>query len=129
MVSITTYVKDEIKVILFTEIRGKEYSRTWSIPKDKGDSTVLKELKAVRLGLEHMTMPVELEIYVGHPSVVTALNVWIKEWQQNGWKKSDGKEVKNKEILEKIAEDLNKHPYIVKLKEEKKHEIGRNETR
>ncbi len=119
MVSITTYVKDEIKVILFTEIRGKEYSRTWSIPKGKGDSTVLKELKAVRLGLEHMTMPVELEIYVGHPSVVTALNVWIKEWQQNGWKKSDGKELKNKEILEKIAEDLNKHSYIVKLKEEK----------
>ena len=109
MVSITTYVKEELKVILFTEIKGKEYSREWSMPKEKGDSAILKELKAVYLGLTHINRPVELEIYVGNPGVVTALNSGIKEWQQNRWMKSDKKPVKNKELLEQIAAELNKH--------------------
>lgn len=119
MVSITTYVKDEIRVILFTEIRGKEVNGEWSIKKDKNDSVMLRELKAVKLGLSHINRPVELEIYVGNQWVVTALNTWIKTWQQNNWKKSNGKEVENKEILEEISKELSKHTYIAKKKEEK----------
>ena len=46
MVSITTYVKDEIRVILFTEIRGKEVNGEWSIKKDKNDSvTIIKAME------------------------------------------------------------------------------------
>ena len=119
MVSITTYVKNEIKVILFTKIKEKEVNGEWSIKKEKGDSAIVKELKAVKLGLSHINRPVKLEIYVGNQWVVTALNNWIKEWQQNGWKKTNGKNVENKELLTEIAKELNKHQYIVKLKEEK----------
>ena len=119
MVSITTYVKDDIRAILFTEIKGREVNGEWAIKKEKGDSVILKELKAVRLGLSHIIRPVDLEIYVGNQWVVTALNSWINTWQQNGWKKTNGKEVENRELLEEIAAELKKHKYVVKNKEEK----------
>lgn len=116
MVSITTYVKNEIKAVLYTQIKGREVNGEWSIPKEKGDSVILKELKAVHLGLMHIKKPVELEIYVGHRWVVTALNVWIKQWQQNDWKKFNGKDIENKEILMEIMEKLATHKYVVRLK-------------
>ena len=116
MVSITTYAKETVKAVLYTEIKGREVNGEWSIPKEKGDSVILNELKAVRLGLMHIKKPVELEIYVGHKWVVTALNVWAKQWQQNGWKKSNGKDIENKEILMEIMEKLAIHQYVVRLK-------------
>lgn len=120
MVSLTTYIKGEAKVILFTEIRGKECSSEWFFTKEKGDSVIVHELKAIYLGLSHINRPVELEIYTGHRWVVTAINTWIKQWQQDDWVKSGGKPVKNKELWQKIAKELNKHKYIAKLKEEAK---------
>lgn len=119
MVSLTTYIKDEIKVVLFTEIRGEEKVKTHTLKKEHKDSVILKDLKAVYLGLSKIKYPVDLEIYVNHPWVVTALNVWVKQWQQNGWTKSGNKPIKNRELWEKIAAELNKHDYIAKLKEEK----------
>lgn len=116
MVSLTTYIKGEIKVILFTELRGKEHVGEWSEPKDKSDSVILKELKAVNLGLSHINRPVDLEIYVGHPWVVTALNSWAKQWQQNEWKKSNGKPIENKELWETIMDKLDQHKYVARLK-------------
>lgn len=116
MVSLTTYIQGEIKVVLFTEIKGKEHSAKWSMPKEKGDSVIIQELKAIHLGLTHINRPVELEIYTGHPWVVTALNEWMQQWQQDNWIKADKKPVKNKELWQKIAEELSKHDYKAYLR-------------
>lgn len=116
MVSLTTYTKDTIKVILFTEIKEKEYAGEWTMPKEKGASVILNELKAICLGLSHINKAVQLEIYTEHPWVVTALNVWMKQWQQNDWKKSNGKDVEHKELWREIAEKLEIHDYVAKKK-------------
>ena len=54
MVSITTYAKETVKAVLYTEIKGREVNGEWSIAKEKGDSVILNELKAIRLGLMHI---------------------------------------------------------------------------
>lgn len=116
MVSLTTYTKDVVKVVLFTEIRGKEHTAEWTMPKIKKESAILRELKVIHLGLSHINKPVKLEIYVDNQWIVTALNVWLKQWQQNGWKKSNGKDIGHKELWKEISKKLDPHDYVVKMK-------------
>lgn len=118
MVSLTTHIKSEIRVVLFTELRsGREHTAVHTLPVDKGDSVIVRELKAILLGLEHMNFPTEIEIYTGNKWVVTALNEWMKQWQQDNWAKANKKPIKNKELWKKIAEELSKHNYRAYLKD------------
>lgn len=86
MISLTTYIKNGIKVVLFTELKsGREHTAVHMLPAKKGDSVAIRELKAILLGLEHMNLPSKIEIYTGSKWVVTALNEWAPKWQQDDW--------------------------------------------
>ncbi|MDD3416375.1 MAG: hypothetical protein PHY47_20625 [Lachnospiraceae bacterium] len=117
MVSLTTYTKAEIKVVLWTQIKDREYSSIHTAKPQKGESINQKEMRAMLLGLEHIKKPVELEIYTDSPWMVRAVGEWMPKWKQDGWKKSDGKPVANAELWKKIANELEKHKYTIKAKE------------
>lgn len=118
MVSLTTHIKSEIRVVLFTELRsGREYTTVHTLPAEKGDSVIARELKAILMGLEHMNFPTEIEIYTGNKWVVTALNEWAPKWQQDNWIKANGKPVANKELWQQVMRELEKHTYKAMLKE------------
>ena len=88
MVSLTTHIKSEIRVVLFTELRsGREHTAVHTLPVDKGDSVIARELKAILMGLE------------------------------DNWIKANGKPVANKELWQQVMRELEKHTYKAMLKE------------
>ena len=46
-------------------------------------------------------------IYSDSKYVVNALNLWRYGWEKNGWKTSNGKDVKNKILFEEIIKNIN----------------------
>ena len=112
MVSLTTY-KD--KVILFTEIAGKTYESVHPVTTSGG--RVERELKTISEGLGYINRPVELEVYTDIDLIVTAFREgWIENWVKNGWKKPNGKTVKNAALWAEVLRKLNVHRFSVKKK-------------
>lgn len=66
------------------------------------------ELAAVLKALQHLRKPSELEIYTT-PFMATAINKWLPEWKETGWKTRAGKEVG--EGYKRLAEALSAHSY------------------
>jgi ribonuclease HI len=54
-----------------------------------------------------------LIVYTDSMLVVNSLNMWMKKWERNMWKKSDGTEVLNKDLLMRIKD----------LQRNRKHDI------
>lgn len=48
----------------------------------------------------------ELKIYCDSQYVINALTKWMPGWKRKGWKKADGKEVLNKDLLASLDEAL-----------------------
>lgn len=48
----------------------------------------------------------ELKIYCDSQYVINALTKWMPGWKRKGWKKADGKEVLNKDLLASLDEEL-----------------------
>lgn len=63
------------------------------------------EITAVVEGLKALKYPCEVEIHSDSAYVVNAFSEgWIYGWKKHGWKKSDGKDVLNRELWEKLDE-------------------------
>lgn len=45
-------------------------------------------------------------VYTDSKILLDSVTKWIKGWRKNGWKKSDGKPVLNRDLLEKIDEKM-----------------------
>ena len=68
------------------------------------------ELMAAIVGLEALTKPCEVELYSDSKYVVDAFNQnWIGSWQKKGWKKSDGKPVKNTDLWQELLQAMAPH--------------------
>ncbi|MBQ7884790.1 MAG: ribonuclease HI [Clostridia bacterium] len=68
------------------------------------------ELTAVIEGLLALKEPCEVDVYSDSAYVVNAfLQGWLDSWQQNNWRTSGKKEVKNIELWQKLIELCNKH--------------------
>lgn len=112
MVSLTIY-RD--KVILFTEIAGKEYESAH--PVTVSGSRIERELKVILEGLGYINRPVDLEVYTDVDLIVTAFRKgWVDNWIKNGWKKPNGKPVKNADLWAEVLRKLNVHRFLVKKK-------------
>lgn len=67
-------------------------------------------LKAIIAAGKRLNKPCCIRIFTGCNHILSAThNGWYIEWRKNGWKKSDGKEVKNAALWEELAEVLDKH--------------------
>lgn len=63
------------------------------------------ELMAVIEGLRCLKEPCEVEVYSDSSYVInTFVKGWINDWLNNGWRKSDNKEVKNRDLWEQLLE-------------------------
>lgn len=78
----------------------------------------IMELTAVIEGVKAINKPCNLSIYSDSAYVCNAFNQnWIENWQKNGFKNSQKKEVANKELWLELINILEKHNYkFVKVK-------------
>lgn len=56
------------------------------------------ELKAVIMALREITLDNEITIITDSSYVQKGISEWILKWKQNGWKSSNRKPVKNKDL-------------------------------
>ncbi|MGN6380403.1 MAG: ribonuclease HI [Gaiellales bacterium] len=68
------------------------------------------ELTSVIEGLKALTRPVDVVVHVDSAYVESAFTLgWLERWQQNGWRTSDKKPVKNRDLWEQLAEQVDRH--------------------
>lgn len=63
-----------------------------------GDSNNRMELTAVLSALRHLTVPCDVTIYSDSKYVVDALNGYLINWVNNGWRTSQNKPVSNQDL-------------------------------
>ncbi len=68
------------------------------------------ELLSVIVGLKALKEKCEVKVYSDSQYVVDAFNLkWIDNWQKNGWKNSNKKDVKNSDLWIELLSLLNQH--------------------
>lgn len=68
------------------------------------------ELLAVIKGLAALKVPCDVKLHTDSAYVSNAINNnWLQNWQLNGWKNSQKKEVLNRDLWEQLLDLLDKH--------------------
>lgn len=68
------------------------------------------ELLSVIKGLEALKEPCDVSVYSDSQYVVSAFSEgWLDAWNENGWKTSQKKEVKNIDLWQKLLELTKRH--------------------
>ena len=67
------------------------------------------ELMAVIRALQALKEPSTVRVYTDSQYVQKGIQQWIHGWKRNGWKTSDKKDVKNKELWLELDEARNRH--------------------
>jgi ribonuclease HI len=67
------------------------------------------ELTAVIRALEALKQPSRVKLYTDSQYVQKGIQEWIHSWKRNGWKTSDKKPVKNKELWVELDELRRSH--------------------
>jgi len=63
------------------------------------------ELLAVIKGLEQIKRECQVEVFSDSSYIVNAINQgWLRNWQTNGWRTSDKKDVKNRDLWEQLLQ-------------------------
>ncbi|PSQ79642.1 MAG: ribonuclease HI [Bacteroidetes bacterium QS_8_68_15] len=68
------------------------------------------ELTAALKALEALDAPAHVELHTDSRYLANAFNQgWLDSWQDNGWKTSSNKPVKNKDLWQKLLAAVEKH--------------------
>jgi len=67
------------------------------------------ELMAAIQGLEALTRQCRVALYTDSQYVQRGIEEWLPRWQARGWKTSDGKPVKNRDLWERLASAHARH--------------------
>ena len=67
------------------------------------------ELLAAIEGLAALTEPCIVELFTDSKYVMDGITQWIKNWKKNNWKTAAKKDVKNKELWQKLDHLISKH--------------------
>lgn len=77
---------------------------------DKSTTNNRMELTAVIEGLRRLKYPCKVDVYSDSAYTVNAFNeCWVKDWEKNGWKKSDNKPVLNADLWRELVALVNVH--------------------
>ena len=84
------------------------------------------EISAVVNGLKKLKQACRVTIYSDSAYVVNAINNdWLTNWQLNGWKTANKKEVLNRDLWEELLDLLSKHQAtFVKVKGHADNELN-----
>jgi len=111
------------KVIIYTDgaCRGNPGQGGWGalLQHEKGQKKIYggeenttnnrMELLAAIMALDSLKRSCQVELYTDSVYVKDGITKWLKNWQQNNWKTSNKKEVKNKDLWMKLIESSSPH--------------------
>lgn len=66
------------------------------------------EMMAAIEALKKVSPNSEIEIYSDSTYLINGITDWIKKWQKNNWRTKDKREVLNKDLWEKLLEEVEK---------------------
>ena len=99
-------------ILQYTDKNGTLHEREYSAGYVKTTNNRM-ELMAVIAGLEALNRPCEVSVYSDSAYVTNAfLQNWIGNWHKNGWKGSDKKDVKNKDMWIELLNLTNIHKVV-----------------
>ena len=67
------------------------------------------ELSAAIEGLSILTEPCNVELFTDSKYVMDGITQWIQNWKKNNWRTAAKKEVKNKELWQKLDQLIAQH--------------------
>jgi len=67
------------------------------------------ELSAAIEGLAVLKEPCNVELFTDSKYVMDGITKWIKNWKKNNWKTAAKKNVKNKELWQKLDQLISQH--------------------
>lgn len=67
------------------------------------------ELRAAIEALEALKWPVSVQLHTDSQYLRKGITEWIKGWQAKGWRKSDRKPVKNKDLWQRLLKAVERH--------------------
>ena len=67
------------------------------------------ELSAAIEGLSILTEPCNVELFTDSKYVMDGITQWIQNWKKNNWRTTAKKDVKNKELWQKLDQLINQH--------------------
>ena len=76
---------------------------------EKNTTNNQMELLAPIKAIEKFKKKSEISIFTDSTYVRDGITIWIKQWEQNGWKTTSKKPVKNKELWKKLKNLSSKH--------------------
>lgn len=119
--------------ILYTDGFGYAGGGVWFGPNDCRNSSIpiyerdtthqYAELLAIYYALVYCKNVIHLVICTDSKYSIGCLTEWFPNWQRNGWKNSNNKDVINKEIIQKCLELL-KYRDVSKFQTEFRHVFG-----
>ena len=72
----------------------------------------IMELTAVIEALKDLSRPCSIILTTDSNYVKDGITKWIHNWKKNGWKTSNKKDVKNKELWQKLDHESSRHKII-----------------
>jgi len=76
---------------------------------EKNTTNNQMELLAPIKAIQKFKKKSEISIFTDSTYVRDGITIWIKQWEQNGWKTASKKPVKNKELWKKLKNLSSKH--------------------
>ena len=67
------------------------------------------ELSAAIEGLSILTEPCNVELFTDSKYVMDGITQWIQNWKKNNWRTATKKDVKNKELWQKLDQLIAQH--------------------
>ena len=67
------------------------------------------ELSAAIEGLSTLTEPCNVELFTDSKYVMDGITQWIQNWKKNNWRNETKKDVKNKELWQKLDQLIAQH--------------------
>ncbi|SCX89786.1 ribonuclease HI [Lachnospiraceae bacterium XPB1003] len=96
-------------VLQYTDSKGELHEMELSAGYKKTTNNRM-ELMAAIVALEKLNKPCEVELHSDSKYVIDAFNQhWIQGWIKKGWKKSDGKAVKNIDLWKRLLNAAKEH--------------------
>jgi ribonuclease HI len=99
----------------------EEFSAGLSGPKITNN---IGEFMAFKCALERMIeidMKDIVHVYTDSMQLINTYTKWAKDWEKRGWKKANGKDVENLELVQEIYTLMNKSNVVIIFKKYKAH--------
>lgn len=91
-------------VLTYMDREGKLYKKEISAGYRKTTNNRMELMAAIR-SLQELTRPCRVELYSDSKYLVDAFNKnWVSGWLKKGWKKADGKPVKNVDLWQELLQ-------------------------